>query len=104
MQKYYYRTAYNSGVAAIEFFQGTERDGFFRTVFTALSSVHPMVKNIREMWKNDEMIVHVDSDLGDFIVSKDIYDLSSIISRRNAGCIEKIDQILAANPMFQKAS
>lgn len=104
MNTYYYRTAYNSGEAMIEFFQGTGRDGFFRNVFSALRSVHPMIRNIGELWTNDEMVVNVDSDLGDFTVSKDISELSFIMSRRNAACIEKIDQLLAANPMFKRAS
>lgn len=104
MYKYYYRKAYNSGELLIEFFKGTERDGFFRNVFAALSSVHPVIKGIHELWMNDEMVVNVDCDLGNFILSKDIYDLSFIMARQNSGCIEKIDQLLAANPMFERAS
>jgi hypothetical protein len=53
---------------------------------------------------NDEMVVNVDCDLGNFILSKDIYDLSFIMARQDSGCIEKIDQLLAANPMFERAS
>lgn len=104
MQKYYYRKTYSSGEALIEFVKGTESDGVFRNVFGALSSAHPSIRNIGELWTNNEIVMNVDSDLGNFILSKDIYNLSCIMARRNAGCIEKIDQLLAANPMFERAS
>lgn len=104
MQKYYYRKAYNSGEALIEFVKGTESDGVFSNVFSAISSVRPTVSNICELWKNNEMIVDVSSDLGHFLLQKDVNNHSRIVFRRNAGGIDKIDQLLAANPMFVRAS
>jgi hypothetical protein len=104
MHKYYYRKAYNSGEALIEFVKGTESDGIFSNVFSALSSVHPSISNICELWKNNEMIVDVNSDLGHFLLQKDVNNHSRIVFRRNAGSIDKIDQLLAASPMFMRAS
>lgn len=104
MKKYYYRKTFSSGEAQIEFFKGTESDGVFSTVFGALSSAHPTVRNIGELWTNNEMVVNVDSDLGNFVLGKDVYNLSYIVARKNAACIDKIDQLLSADPMFVRAS
>ncbi|BAV06836.1 hypothetical protein SAMN05421788_102530 [Filimonas lacunae] len=104
MKQYYYKKTYSAGEAQIVFFKGTESDGIFRNVFGALSSARPMIRNIGELWTNNEMVVNVDSDLGNFVLSKDMSNTSCIVARKNAKCIEQIDQLLAADPMFVRAS
>ncbi|RXK85872.1 hypothetical protein [Filimonas effusa] len=103
MYKYYYRKAYMSGTSLIEFFKGTGRDGFFTTVFAALSSIHPTVKGVKELWLNDEVVFSVNSDLGNFMLSKNIDEHSCIMADGDSVCIEKIEQLLAQHPQFELA-
>lgn len=104
MYKYYYRKAYMSGTSLIEFFKGTGRDGFFTSVFAALSSIHPTVRGIKELWLNDEVVFNVNSDLGSFMLAKDINELSFIMADGDSVCIEKIEQLLAQHPQFERAA
>ena len=103
MHKYYYRKAYRPGASLLEFFKGTGREGFFDSVFAALSSIHPTVKGVEELWMNNEVVFNVNSDLGSFILSKDLNDLSFIMADKNTP-IEKIEQLLAQHPQFELAS
>ena len=51
---------------------------------------------------NDEYIFDVQSDIGSFSISKDIWDFVFIMSDDNQDCLKKINLILLNNKNFQK--
>lgn len=104
MYTYHFRKAQRAGAFFIEFFKGTGRDGFFDTVFSALSSINPVVQGVPELWLNDEVIFNVNSDLGTFVLSKDLNEFSYIMADGNARCIDTIEQLLSQHPQFEKAA
>ncbi|WKL46724.1 hypothetical protein Q1W71_17365 [Flavobacterium pectinovorum] len=57
---------------------------------------------MNDLWMNDEIEIEVNSDIGLFYVSKDIWDLAFIMSDNNQECINKINLILLKDKNFHK--
>lgn len=102
MYKYNYRPGYGSEDLLIEIYSGPEQKDFFSHLLAALNCLNIQIKKINDLWINNEVLISVKSDFGNFLISKDIYDLVFIISENNPSCLEKIDTVLHDNPMFEK--
>lgn len=98
--KYYYRPGYGSDKLLIEFFEGAEDELFFKYLFEAIADLQPVVKHIEDLWMNDEYVLTVESEMGEFIYSKDIWGLAFIMGENNQQVIDKIDELLSVNPKF----
>lgn len=51
---------------------------------------------------NDEIIYTINSDLGLFTLSKDIWDLAFLMADENQSCILKINDLLGNDNRFEK--
>ena len=103
--KYYYRPAYGaygSEELLLEFYQGVENGTFYSDLFETISELNPKVESIEDLWMNDEVLLNVNSDIGSFILSKDIWDFAFIMAEKNQKCLEKINMILLISDLFEK--
>jgi len=100
--KYHLRPGYQSEDLLIEIFYGTENKNFFSDFFDSIAKINPEVEKMTDLWMNDEYIFYVNSDIGAFSISKDIWDLVFIMSDYNQECLEKINLLLLEDKNFQK--
>ena len=100
--KYHLRPGYQSQNLLIEIFYCTESENFFSDFFNSIAEINPELEKVNDLWMNDEYIFEVQSDIGSFSLSKDIWDLVFITSDENQECLEKIDLILLNDINFQK--
>ena len=100
--KYYLRPEYNSQNLLIEIFNGAENKNFFSDLYNSLIEINPKFDKINDLWMNDEYLFEIESDIGSFSISKDIWNLVFIISENNHECVNKINSILLKDKNFQK--
>lgn len=100
--KYHLRPGYQSQNLLIEIFYGGENENFFSDFFSSIAEINPEIEEVNDLWMNDEYIFDVQSDIGSFSISKDIWDLVFIMSDDNQQCLQKINLILLNNKNFQK--
>ena len=99
--KYHLRPEYKSENLLIEFFSGVENEKFLSELLNSLIEINPKIEGKTDLWINDEIIFKVYSDFGNFLLSKDIWNLAFIISK-NQECIHKINSILLNDIRFEK--
>ncbi|WP_298866233.1 hypothetical protein [uncultured Gimesia sp.] len=104
MNDYNVRPGYGSGKLLIEFAPKAADQEFFADLLGVLESIGTRVHDIEELWMNDEVLLHCESDHGNFIVSKDIWDLVFIMAPGNQPVIAKIDEALSRSDSFRKTS
>jgi len=100
--KYHCRPGYGSEHLLIEFISGVENKTFIIELLDAIKEINPKFTALEDLWMNDEIIYTVNSDLGEFMLSKDIWDLAFIMSDKNQSCIVQIDKLLLKDKRFQK--
>ena len=100
--KYHYRPEYGSTNLLIEFISGVENDTFMNDLFDAIKIIKPELIDLQDLWMNDEVSYSIHSNLGDFILSKDIWDLAFIMAEHNQTCIARINELLLADNRFEK--
>ncbi|HEY6144074.1 MAG TPA: hypothetical protein VIV55_11735 [Flavobacterium sp.] len=100
--KYRFRPEYNSENLIIEIFSGVENKSFFSDLLNSIIEINPKIEEISELWMNDEFIFNVQSDIGNFLLSKDIWDLAFIMSENNQECVNRINSILSNDKRFEK--
>lgn len=99
--KYHLRPEYKSQKLLIEIFSGVENEDFFSEFFDSIVEINPKVDRINDLWMNDEYILDVNSDIGSFSISKDIWDLAFIMTE-NQECLNQINLLLLKDQNFQK--
>lgn len=100
--KYRFRPEYNSENLLIEIFSGVENQSFFSDFVNSIMEINPKIGEISDLWMNDEYILEVQSDIGNFLLSKDIWDLVFIMSENNQECLNRINSILLKDNRFEK--
>jgi hypothetical protein len=100
--KYRFRPEYNSENLLIEIFSGVENQSFFSDLVNSIMEINPKIGEISDLWMNDEYILEVQSDIGNFLLSKDIWDLVFIMSENNQECVNRINSILLKDNRFEK--
>ena len=100
--KYHLRPGYKSQKLLIEIFSGAENEDFFTDFFDSIVEINPKVDTINDLWINDEYLLYINSDIGSFSISKDIWGFAFIMSEENQECLNKINLILLKNQNFQK--
>jgi len=101
MYKYRYRPGYKSNKLLIEFVSGVESDSFLKDLLTTLEEIDVKVHSIIDLWMNDEIMTKLNSSVGDFTLSKDIWDLGFIMSD-NQKVIRIIESLLSKSNLFFK--
>lgn len=102
MYTYRFRPEYGSSKLLLEFIKGVEKKSFLDELLKALEVLNPKVLGTLDLWMNDEVMTTIDSDLGEFTLSIDIWDLGFIMADANQECLKKIDSILNRNPLYIK--
>lgn len=100
--KYHLRPEYQSQNLLIEIFSGVENDYFLTDLLDSIAAINPKIDKVSDLWMNDEILMDVNSDLGSFLISKDIWDFAFIMSDHNQECIQQINFLLSENKNFQK--
>lgn len=102
MYKYYFRPGYGSSKLLIEFFHGAENNDFISDLIAVISELKPKVIDITDLWMNDETLFNVNSEMGEFSISKDNWGFAFIMAENNQECISKINSILEVTENFEK--
>ena len=99
--KFKHRLGYGSNDFLIEFISGVDED-FGNKLFEAIKILHPKIAGKDDVWMNDEVIYTVDSDLGRFTLSNDVWGCAFIMSEENQNCVAKINELLLEDKRFEK--
>jgi hypothetical protein len=99
--KFSFRPAYGSDKMLIEFITGAERDEFLPDFLDAIKSFNPRLESTVDLWMNDEIQFNVNSDLGNFLLSKDIWGFAFAWADENQQCVKKISDLLALDNRFE---
>jgi hypothetical protein len=99
--KFSFRQAYGSDKMLIEFITGVEREEFLPDFLDAIKNFHPKLESAVDLWMNDEIQFKVNSDLGDFLFSKDIWGFAFVWADENQHGIKKISDLLAIDSRFE---
>jgi hypothetical protein len=104
MEKYKYRLRpeFGSKSLILEFVNGVEKGVFGRNLFDALKEINPKHEEREDLWLNDEVLCTVNSDLGQFTLSKDIWGFAFIMANDNQSCILQINNLLLNDNRFEK--
>jgi len=100
--KYYLRPAYGSDELLLEFSINSDVQEFFKDLFKTLESIDPKIESLDDLWMNDEVLLHVDSIQGRFLLSKDVWGFAFIMAEKNQSCIKFINDILVKSSLFEK--
>lgn len=100
--KYHYRPEYGSESLLIEFINGVEKEAFWADLFDAIKEINPKLAGREDLWMNDEILYIINSDLGQFTLSKDIWDFAFLMSDNNQTCILQINNLLLNDNRFEK--
>jgi hypothetical protein len=96
------RPGYGSNKLLIEISKGAEQEIFVCDLSNALKELNLKIKGFQDLWMKDEFIVKATSDIGEFTISKDIWNIAFINADENQKIINIIDTILSMNPIFKK--
>ena len=102
MIKYKRRPGYNSPKHLLEFTQGPGDPNFVSDLLAALHTLDVRVLSTESLWMNNEIWITLHSNLGEFHLSIDTWDLAFIMEEDNQELIHAIDEILAVHPEFEK--
>ena len=100
--KYHFRLEHKSENLLIEFISNVESDSFLTDLLNSINEINPKINGITDIWMNDEVLFEVSSDLGVFLLSKDIWNFAFIISEENPECLNRINSILSRNKKYEK--
>lgn len=100
--KYYFRPGYGSSKLLIEFFYGAENNDFIPDLIAVISELKPKIIDNFDFLMNDETLLNINSEMGEFTISKDIFGFVFIMAENNQECISKINSILEVTENFEK--
>jgi hypothetical protein len=100
--QYHFRLESGSENLFIEFIKGVEEEGFGADLFDTIKEINPKLAGREDLWMNDEILYTVNSDLGQFTLSKDIWDFAFIMADNNQTCLEHINNLLLNDKRFEK--
>lgn len=102
MYRYYFRPGYKSENLLIEVFDGAENETFVSDFIHVISEIKPEMKDVLDLWMNDEVLLTYDSEIGQFTLSKDIWGFAFIMAENNQKGLSKINFILEKSERFEK--
>ena len=100
--KYRYRPGYGSDNLLIEFISGVDTENFIDELFEAIKSINPKIIGTEDLWTNSEVQYTVNSNLGQFNLSKDIWGFAFIMAEDNQNCVTQINELLVMSNLFKK--
>jgi hypothetical protein len=100
--QYYKRQGYGSSDFLIQFISDVADESFLQDLINTLSEINLKLTDYVDVWYNDEIQLFIKSDIGEFILSKDIWDFAFITSEQNNTLINSIDSILSRSNRYEK--
>jgi hypothetical protein len=100
--KYHLRPGYGSKQLLLQFFPDIADTVFEKDLFSALQEIHPSVQDVQYLWMNDEVVLTVCCDKGEFQYSKDVWGFAFIMAEENQDCVLAIDELLKLDNLFFK--
>lgn len=100
--KYHYRPGNGSDSLLLEFINGVENEAFATDLFDVFKKINPKLAGSEDLWMNDGICYTINSDLGQFTLSKDIWDLAFLMADDNQSCILQINNLLINDDRFEK--
>ncbi len=102
MYRYRVRPEYGSGKLLIELLPASADEAFFGELLEVLKQVNARMTDVCDLWVNAEVLLSFDSDLGSFLVSKDVWDSVFIMASENQPVVLKIADALGTYSQFQR--
>ena len=100
---YKYRPEYGSSNLLIEFSIDHDDAEFLPCLINAITEINPIIDSLHDLWMNDEIMIELKSNTGEFTFSKDVWGFVFITcSPENQPCLKRIDKILNTQTRFQK--
>jgi hypothetical protein len=100
MHRYRLRPGYGSKELLIEILPESADEAFLGDLFGILRQVNAKVADVSDLWMNDEVLLKFDSDCGQFVVSKDVWNVVFIMAAENQPAIAQIDGLLRESGRF----
>ena len=100
--KYHLRPGYGSDKLLLEFILDSSDTDFYKDLFTTIKDIGPKIETVENLWMNDDVVLHLSSDKGEFLFSKDVWDFAFILADNNQPCIKLIDEMLNNSSWFTK--
>lgn len=102
LYKYKLRPAYKSKELLIEIFSGVENEDFVNDFKQTLIEIEPELIKKEDVWVNDEILYHFNSNIGKYTMCSSNWDIVFINAEDNQNGIIAIEQLLLKNPKFEK--
>ncbi|MBL0743904.1 hypothetical protein [Chryseolinea lacunae] len=102
MYSYALRPEYGGQNLLLEFRDGVENDSFLPDLFRTFAELNFVHTSITDLWMNDEVLFAITSSVGDFTLSKDIWNLAFITAENNQAGILALDACLQRSGIFEK--
>jgi hypothetical protein len=99
---YSLRPVYGGDELLIEFTQENSNSNLISDLKYVCSEINFELNELDDLWMNDEVILTLNSNFGEFILTKDIWDFYFIMAKNNQEVIVKIDEILSSSEFFEK--
>jgi hypothetical protein len=100
--KYHLRPGYGSDKLLIEFFSGVGNENFLAELLDAIAPINPKLADLKDLWMNDEIILEMESSIGPFLFSKDVWNTAFIMTDDNQQGLREINSMLMKDPRFEK--
>lgn len=100
--KYHLRPAYGAAELLLQFNLNSTDTDFIKDLFNTLACIDPKVNSLQELWMNGEILLHIHSTIGEFCVSRDIWDFAFVTAEENQPGIMAITEILDQSRLFIK--
>lgn len=102
--KYHFRPEYHSKNLLIEFFSGVDNVNFLTDLLNAIAEIDPKVIDTKDLWMNDEILLIMQSNIGNFTFSKNIWGLAFIMTEDNQKGLNIINSLLLKDTRFEEIS
>lgn len=99
--KYKFRPGFKSQDLLIDFFSGVENSEFGTDLMYALQEIKPELVKTEDVL-NDEVLYFYSSNLGEFLLIKDIWNNAYIMAENNQNGIIAIELLLNVDSKFEK--
>lgn len=96
------RKGYGSEELLIEFIKASGTEEMIEDLKMSLSSIGAKLEKKEDFWMNDEMLYHMNSEIGRFQISVDVWDCIFILASNNQTAIHKIESVLTESGKFSK--
>ncbi|MCK8143373.1 hypothetical protein MW871_15890 [Flavobacterium sp. I-SCBP12n] len=71
-------------------------------LLNTISEINPKIIHASDLWMNDEILINIDSEIGEFTFSKDTWGFAFLMAENNQKSLLRINSILEVAEHFEK--